>query len=73
MYKQLYRSKVPTELKNEMTAYNEFFEKYRENKVANVSEKVNDTFLKVHDQKEGTRSYGLVVDLLVAYYKNINK
>ena len=69
MYRQLYSTKVPQMLKNEMIAYNAFFEKYRENTAATVAGKVNDTFLKSNDQKEGERSYGLVVDLLVAYYK----
>ena len=69
LYRELYYNEVPQLLKNEMTSYNEFFEKYRENAAASVSEKVNDEFLKMHDQQAGTRSYGLVVDLLVAYYK----
>ncbi|MCQ2426471.1 MAG: DUF3810 domain-containing protein [Lachnospiraceae bacterium] len=51
----------------EMRAYNEFFEKYRENVAADVSEAVNDHYLESHGQTEGTRSYGLVVDLAVAY------
>lgn len=69
LYKQLYTERVPLLLKNEMISYNEFFEKYRENTAAAVAGTVNDTFLKSNDQKEGERSYGLVVDLLVAYYK----
>jgi len=68
LYKQLYAN-VPELLKNEMRSYNAFFEKYRENTVAKVSDKVNDTFLKVQGQEQGSKSYGLVVDLLVAYYK----
>ena len=68
LYRQLYKE-VPDVLKNEMSAYSAFFEKYRENTVAKVSDKVNDSFLKVQGQKEGSKSYGLVVDLLVAYYK----
>jgi hypothetical protein len=31
---------------------------------------VNDTYLKSQNQKAGSKSYGLVVDLAVAYYKN---
>ena len=46
----------------------EFFEKYRESVASNVSEKVNNTFLEMHGT-EGTKSYGMVVDLAVAYYR----
>lgn len=69
LYTAMYRERMPQKLKNEMIAYNEFFEKYRENAAATVAGTVNDTHLKMNDQKEGERSYGLVVDLLVAYYK----
>lgn len=69
MYTALYRERVPKKLKNEMIAYNEFFEKYRENTVAAVAGAINDTHLKMHGEEEGEKSYGLVVDLLVAYYK----
>jgi len=55
-------------IKNEMKAYSKFFDKYRENVAATVSSAVNDTYLKVQGTV-GERSYGLVVDLCVAYYK----
>ncbi len=35
--------------------------------VETASDKVNDTYLKVNGQKEGVKSYGRVVDLLIAY------
>ncbi len=54
-------------LRSEIKAYNEFFDQYRENVVANVSDKVNNTFLQSNGQTEGTKSYGRVVDLAVAY------
>jgi hypothetical protein len=56
-------------LVSEFIAYSNFFDKYRESKVSKVSEKVNDTYLKIQGQAEGTRSYGWVVDLAVAYAK----
>lgn len=55
----------------EMIAYNTFFEKYRESAVSTVTEVVNDTYLKVQGQTAGTKSYGRVVDLAVAYYQEI--
>ncbi len=56
-------------IKGEFIAYNKFFEKYRESKVSKVSDTINDTFLKIQGQAEGSRSYGRVVDLAVAYAK----
>lgn len=53
----------------ELIAYSEFFDKYRDNIAADVSDKVNNSYLQSQGQVEGTRSYGLVVDLAVAYYK----
>jgi hypothetical protein len=36
--------------------------------IADVSDKVNDTYLKANNQKDGVESYGRMVDLLLAYY-----
>ncbi len=54
---------------SEIQAYNEFFEKYRDNVVANVSGSVNNGYLQSQGQSAGSKSYGMVVDLAVAYYK----
>jgi len=51
----------------EIVAYSRFFDKYRESTVSEVSGAVNDTYLKLQGQSAGTKSYGLVVDLAVAY------
>ena len=58
-------------IRYEMQAYNEFYDKYKDNVAADVSNAVNDTYLKVQGQTEGTKSYGLVVDLAVAYYYGV--
>lgn len=55
------------EVKGEMVAYSMFYEKYRDSVASEVSEVVNNTFLTMQGT-EGTRSYGMVVDLAVAYY-----
>ncbi len=60
--------KLPAEVRAEMSAYNRFFEKYRHNVAATVSGAVNDTYLKSQGTP-GEKSYGMVVDLAVAYYK----
>ena len=51
----------------EFRAYNAFFDEYRQNVVANVSQAVNDTYLKAQGQSAGTISYSLVVGLAIAY------
>ncbi len=56
-------------LKYEIIAYSEFFAKYRNSIAADISGAVNDTYLAIQGQKEGQKSYGMVVDLAVAYYK----
>ena len=68
LYIQAY-SKLPAHVKGELAAYSAFYDKYRDSAVSEVSGAVNDTFLKIHGT-EGTKSYGMVVDLAVAYFKN---
>lgn len=64
-YTQL-RNTLDTRILNEIASYNRFFAKYRETVIANVSETVNNTYL-VMQGTSGTKSYGMVVDLAVAY------
>ena len=61
-------SKLCKEAKGELYAYSVFFEKYRDNTASKVSDVVNDTYLKSQGT-EGVKSYGMVVDLAVAYHK----
>lgn len=37
--------------------------------VSKISDKVNDTYLRINSQQEGSRSYGRMVDLLVGEYR----
>lgn len=60
-------SALDNPVRGELTAYSAFFDKYRENVASKVSDTVNNTYL----QSQGTAgsvSYGMVVDLAVAYY-----
>ena len=59
-------------VRDEMRAYSAFYEQYRESTAGTISNAVNDTYLKVQGTV-GTKSYGMVVDLTVAYYKNRGK
>ncbi len=59
---------VHPKYRGEIYAFSAFYEKYRENVANDVTGAVNNTFLQVNGT-EGTKSYGMVVDLAVAYYK----
>ncbi len=59
-------SSLDTRIRFEMIAYNDFFEPYRETVVSAVSDAVNNTYLTLQGT-EGVKSYGMVVDLAVAY------
>lgn len=48
--------------------YSANYWKQFETKIAEVSNKVNDTYLKANNQQDGVKSYGRMVDLLLAYY-----
>lgn len=45
---------------------NEFWARY-DGKAAEVSNQLNDTYLKINSQADGVKSYGRVVDLMLAY------
>lgn len=60
------RAKLDPKARVEMSAYSKFFDKYRENVAANVTQTVNNTYLTIQGTP-GTKSYGMVVDLAVAY------
>lgn len=64
------RSLLPLTVRYEQWAYRQFFDRYRDSVASEVTGTVNDTYLKLQGT-EGTRSYGLVVDLAVAYDKKI--
>ena len=66
LYKEVY-SQLTGYAKGEMIAYAQFYERYRDSVASEVSDAVNNTFLTIQGT-EGTKSYGMVVDLAVAYY-----
>jgi len=74
--KELYSdaiSGLSQNVKNDLICFSNFFDKYRDNTAATVSDKVNDTYLTLQGTA-GAKSYGMVVDLAVAYHlKNTPK
>lgn len=69
-YRALYETldpKVIAHLQENSAFWNQY-----EGKVAEVSNQMNDTYLKLNDQSDGVQSYGRVVDLMLAYYREEN-
>lgn len=66
------RAKLDSRAQYEQIAYSAFYAKYRHSKVSTVSNAVNDTYLKLQGTP-GAQSYGMVVDLAVAYYRISNE
>lgn len=54
-------------VKYDLACYSDFFDKYRNSVASEVSDAVNNTYL-VLQGTEGSKSYGMVVDLAVAYH-----
>ena len=64
---------LPETTLGEFRAYAAFFKKYADNAAADISSAANDTYLKSQGVAEGEKSYGLVVDLAVAYLKGLTE
>lgn len=55
-------------VRRDVASNNAYWQQY-DTPVAEVSNKVNDTYLKANGQEQGVKSYGRMVDLLLAYYR----
>ena len=58
---------IDEEVREDLVDYSAFWKKY-EGKVNEVSDNMNNVYLKSNRVKEGTQSYGKIVDLLLLYY-----
>ncbi|MGB4439515.1 MAG: DUF3810 domain-containing protein [Sedimentibacter sp.] len=58
------------DVKNDI-AFSKNYWKQFDTKVAEISSNINDTYLKANNQEDGVKSYGKMVDLLLAYYRNL--
>ncbi|MBC6695726.1 DUF3810 domain-containing protein [Terrisporobacter mayombei] len=65
-YKKFNKNLSP-EVTNDLKDSSEFWKKY-DGKISKASDKMNSTYLKSNGVKEGTESYGKIVDLLITYY-----
>ena len=62
------REQLSEKVLADLQANSEFWSSY-EGKVSEVSEQINDHYLKANGQSDGVKSYGRMVDLLAAYLK----
>ena len=65
-----YVSTLNTSIRSEMMGFSTFFDRYRDSTASKVTDKVNDTYLKASGESAGAKSYGMVVDLACAYFRN---
>lgn len=73
-YYKVYTEKISAAVSRDLVANNEYWRQFEkpligETTVGEIVEKVNDTYLKANRQEDGTQSYGRVVDLLLAQFR----
>ncbi len=69
-YSEVYMT-IPEYARKQLSMQNEFWDKYRHD-FGKAAEAMNDVYLKINDQQEGTKSYGRVVDLVIADHLSEN-
>ena len=65
------RNALPETVEADLTDNTAYWDQFRDKAPQKVSNKVYDGMLKAYGQEQGIQSYGTVVDMLVAYYKDI--
>ena len=55
------------QVREDIRYYSEFWKKY-EGRANDAADRINDTYLKVNNESDGVKSYGKMVDLLLAHY-----
>lgn len=61
-------AELKPQVREDLNANSRFWDRF-EGKVAETATKMNDTYLKANSQNDGVQSYGRVVDLMLAYYR----
>ncbi|HWT73771.1 MAG TPA: DUF3810 domain-containing protein [Mobilitalea sp.] len=57
----------------DIVANSDYWQKYEDTVVSTVSNSINDTYLKANAQTDGVKSYGRMLDLLLAQYRMDNE
>lgn len=65
---EVIRSKLSEIVESDLKENSAFWNRY-DGKVAEVADKINDTYLKANGQEDGVASYGRMADLIVIYYR----
>jgi len=63
---------LPEQLQRDFAAAREYWQAF-EGPVADMSTRMNDAYLRMNQQEDGVQSYGRMIDLLLAYYRNDNR
>ena len=69
---QKVREKLCDQAVRDLLDHNAYWDTYR-GTISEVSDKVNDMYLKANAQEAGTKSYGRMVDLLLAWNRDADK
>lgn len=65
---ELLTSNISDNVRRDLEYNNNYWKNYN-GKISEISDKFNNSYLKSNGVKDGTKSYGKMVDLLLAYYK----
>ena len=69
LYRELYVTYSPG-MKADLKENSVYWAQFKDKVLERVGEKMNDTYLKINNQTDGTKSYGRMVDLLLAEYRS---
>ncbi len=69
LYRELYATYSPG-MKADLKENSLYWDQFKDKVLERVGEKMNDTYLKINNQTDGTKSYGRMVDLLLAEYRS---
>lgn len=67
------RDQYSEEVINDIRANARYWQQYEDTVISTMSNRMNDTYLKVNAQSDGVKSYGRMVDLLLAKYWEDNR
>lgn len=56
-------------MRADLKEHSKYWKQFEDTVLSEVGEKMNDTYLKANNQTDGTKSYGRMVDLLLAQYR----
>lgn len=63
------REQYSEQVLKDIRANSEYWSRYEDTVVSTISNKINDSYLKANDQADGVKSYGRMLDLLLAKYR----